>query len=224
MNKLEHPPLRNLILTSYERRDYPAMLKYAQQLSDSYRKNPETTLYGIDLLAWAWLKNGNSKRAYELLEEIGKDRSNEVKAQLQPTLYDYVLGLLEFEEGKYDVAIKQFHAGLEFTYPNRAGQFLYGVALFKSGQVTEAIRELEKASRYLPVFIIPKFLPPFLPTSGYWLIGLVKSHYWLGVAHEQQGSKNKAIAEYEKFLNIWKDADFESPELKDAQARLARLK
>jgi hypothetical protein len=32
------------------------------------------------------------------------------------------------------------------------------------------------------------------------------------------------MARYEHFLNVWKDADSDWPELNDAKARLARLK
>ena len=64
------------------------------------------------------------------------------------------------------------------------------------------------------------FLPLLenLPTAS------VKAHYWLGVAHEQQGQKTQAIKEYEQFLGIWKDADFKSAEISDAKTRLAKLK
>lgn len=56
-----------------------------------------------------------------------------------------------------------------------------------------------------------------------WPIAAVKAHYWLGVAYEELGEKQKAYREYETFLEIWKNADFESIELKDARARLTRL-
>jgi len=56
-----------------------------------------------------------------------------------------------------------------------------------------------------------------------WPVPQVKAHYWLGVAYEKQGDKNKALAEYKKFLDIWKDADFNSPEMKDAKVRVAKL-
>jgi len=42
--------------------------------------------------------------------------------------------------------------------------------------------------------------------------------------YEEKGSSIKAIEQYEKFLDIWKDADEDLPELMDAQKRLARLK
>ena len=64
-----------------------------------------------------------------------------------------------------------------------------------------------------------------LPNSHYyWPIASVKAHYWLGVAYEQQGQKDEAMKEYEKFLDIWKDTDFKSPEMQDARSRIGSLK
>ena len=47
--------------------------------------------------------------------------------------------------------------------------------------------------------------------------------YILGQAYEAKGDKNKAIENYEKFLEIWKDADDDLPDLIDARKRLANL-
>jgi serine/threonine protein kinase/Flp pilus assembly protein TadD len=49
-------------------------------------------------------------------------------------------------------------------------------------------------------------------------------HYHLGVAYEQSGWTDKAIGEYEKFLDILKNADTAIPEIADARQRLAKLK
>ncbi len=40
----------------------------------------------------------------------------------------------------------------------------------------------------------------------------------------RSGLLAKAISQYEKFLDIWKNADEDLPEFIDANARLARLK
>jgi tetratricopeptide (TPR) repeat protein len=49
-------------------------------------------------------------------------------------------------------------------------------------------------------------------------------HYRLAKLYEQKGLTAKAMARYEHFLTVWKNADSDWPELKDAKARLGRLK
>ncbi len=54
-------------------------------------------------------------------------------------------------------------------------------------------------------------------------IPYITSVYHLGVAYEESGWTHKAIAQYEAFLEKWKDADSGIVEVEDARRRLARL-
>ena len=49
-------------------------------------------------------------------------------------------------------------------------------------------------------------------------------YYMLGEAYEGSGRTDRAIAQYEEFLDIRKDADPGNPDVEDAKKRLARLK
>jgi tetratricopeptide (TPR) repeat protein len=51
----------------------------------------------------------------------------------------------------------------------------------------------------------------------------VKSFYKLGKIYEQKGWAGKAIEHYEKFLDLWKDADPGLAEVEDAKKRLSSL-
>jgi len=51
-----------------------------------------------------------------------------------------------------------------------------------------------------------------------------KSFCMLGKIYEEQGYTAKAIEHYEKFLDLWKDADPGIAEVEDAKKRLAGLK
>jgi hypothetical protein len=55
-------------------------------------------------------------------------------------------------------------------------------------------------------------------------VRVVKGYYWLGLAYEKSGWTNKAIQQYEEFLDIWKDADPGIEEIQDAKDHLARLR
>ncbi len=48
--------------------------------------------------------------------------------------------------------------------------------------------------------------------------------YLLGKIYEKKGDSELAITNYEKFLDLWKDADKDLPDLIDAKERLAKLK
>jgi hypothetical protein len=50
-------------------------------------------------------------------------------------------------------------------------------------------------------------------------------HYYLGQAYEKSGSgwQSRAIKQYEKFLDIWKDADPRIEEINKARERLEEL-
>ena len=48
-------------------------------------------------------------------------------------------------------------------------------------------------------------------------------HYKLAKLYEQKGWPGKAMEQYEKFLNVWKDADAGLPELIDARKRWIKL-
>ncbi len=216
--------MRRLTLLDYEIGDYPSMLKHAQELSAQLSKDPLNLVHGRDLLAWAHLKNGNKEKAYKLLDEIkiaSNDKSSTWEEQCQ---YDYAAALLAYEEQRYDDALEKFKKAFHRAFPNHYGQFFYGVTLLKTGHTTEAIDELQRSSCQYPTGWSPQGLLGFLPTFEYWIFASVKAHYWLGVAYEQKGEKAKAIAEFEKFWNIWKDVDTKIPELVDAKARLAKLK
>ena len=84
-------------------------------------------------------------------------------------------------------------------------------AYYKSGNLERAKKEYE---RILSL------------TSGRIRFGdnYARSFYMLGKICEQQGNKDKAIENYERFLELWKDANPGFAEIEDAKKRLVALK
>ena len=84
-------------------------------------------------------------------------------------------------------------------------------AYHKSGDLEETLEIYEKISQ----LTVSRFLYGDI---------YVKSFYMLGKINEEQGNTAKAIENYEKFLDLWKDADPGIAEVEDAKKRVAGLK
>jgi tetratricopeptide (TPR) repeat protein len=59
---------------------------------------------------------------------------------------------------------------------------------------------------------------------GFRAVYYPKSFYLLGKNYEQIGDHEKALINYAKFLDMWKNADQDLPELIDAKKRFINLK
>jgi tetratricopeptide (TPR) repeat protein len=91
-------------------------------------------------------------------------------------------------------------------------QYKLAESYLASGRVDDAIKLLDRLLRY---FDETRLNRPTLAVRGYYL---------LGTAYQQAGRNNEAIAQYQTFLEIWKDADPELDEVSDARIRLEVLK
>jgi serine/threonine protein kinase/Flp pilus assembly protein TadD len=84
-------------------------------------------------------------------------------------------------------------------------------AHLKKGDIDRAIAEYEKLVTFDPASPARFLVYPVL-------------HYRLAKLYEQKGLKAKAIEQYQKFLDLWKDADPGQPEVNDARKQLSGLK
>ncbi len=88
---------------------------------------------------------------------------------------------------------------------------LLALAYVQSGMLDEAIAEYER-------------LTEFVPGERDWHLTHPIYYFQLAQLYEKKNMTAKAIENYEKFLELWKNADPGLPEKDDAKARLARLK
>jgi tetratricopeptide (TPR) repeat protein/tRNA A-37 threonylcarbamoyl transferase component Bud32 len=122
---------------------------------------------------------------------------------------------IELGKGNFADAISLIEKALSMLSTNSSAKLLYGytlaLAYYRSGDLEKARLEYEKIQS----------LPVGRTTYGDYY---ARSFYMAGKVCQDMGENTKAIENYQKFLDLWKDADPEFTEVDDAKARLAGLK
>ncbi len=118
-------------------------------------------------------------------------------------------------EQKGDSAVYYIEKQINYrkcSYREFALNFMLAYAYLLDDKLPEAIAEFEKTQTTY------SYSPLYYPTL------YIKGFYYLGQAYEKSNWNDKAIEQYEKFVDIWKDAQPPVPEVEDAKTRLANLK
>jgi serine/threonine protein kinase/Flp pilus assembly protein TadD len=175
-------------------------------------------MYKEDLI-YVLLKANMVDEAEKMLEEDKVEYENYRKsskrsvlqflAEIEMKKANYPKAIEYLKEAVYLLSSQKGALGLSDDHAWRMGSLAQ--AFYEHGDIEDAKREYEKITEL---------------TTGRIFYGDVyaKSFYMLGKIHEQQGDTAKAIEHYEKFLDLWKDADSGIAEVEDARKRLAGLK
>jgi len=132
--------------------------------------------------------------------------------------YD-LMGQIALAEGRPEQAINAFEQAIALLSAQQEGSsdeqaFFYNglaAAYYQSGNLPKAIET------YMGIISL---------TTGrlQWGDIYARSYYWLGKIHQGTGNRVEAAAQYERFLQLWKNADSGLPEVADAQKQLKALK
>ena len=216
----ELSPFVTLFHLYYETGQFKKMLQITKEGINEWKKKYKNGTYGRHWLAWALTKNGQSKKAEKIMDDM-VENSNKSRPYVR-IVGLFALATISFEKGEYEPALKKFNTAFSQLAPNHEPNIFYAICLLKVGHIQKAVIQLNRIKNW--PLNDQSYQQPIVPGGKYYAyISNVKSHYWLGVAYEKLGEKENAIKEYKTFLNTWKDADFDSPELKDAKARLQKL-
>jgi serine/threonine protein kinase/tetratricopeptide (TPR) repeat protein len=130
---------------------------------------------------------------------IEKTKTEELKKY-----YYHLSGELSLSKGLYPKALEDFNKAANIESLDRAFFVnALGEAYFKIGDLNKAIE---------------KFMDVFKINPNY-----AQAHYLLGLIYQKQGRKEKAKEHFQKFIDIWKDADENLPQLLEVKKRIEVL-
>jgi len=130
-------------------------------------------------------------------------------------LYYHLAGRIELERKNFDRAIEHFKKALSLEPVGYVWQVSFRSSLAQAYYESGDLKKSQEA--YEGIISLPI-------TSTFCRDIYAKSFYLLGKICEEQVNTTKAIEYFEKFLDLWKDADLGIAEVDDARERLAGLK
>jgi serine/threonine protein kinase/tetratricopeptide (TPR) repeat protein len=161
--------------------------------------------YYIQFLA----ENENFKKAEEAAGALKRD--TEEMDQSQMYRYWYALGSIKFARGNLEASLVDFEKAAK-DVPSFFRRYKLAKAYLEADRLGNAVAELER------------MLSRYDESRAFSTILTAKAHYLLGLAYERSGWMDKAIEQYEEFLEIFKDADPEIEEVEDAKERVEKLR
>jgi tetratricopeptide (TPR) repeat protein/DNA-binding winged helix-turn-helix (wHTH) protein len=158
----------------------------------------------VDSLLLLALERGDLATADKLMTTFEARRSLDRGNRGYERLRSYLRGYLALKSGRTPEAVENFseavrHRPMEWYID--AFEDCLAKAYLELGRFDEAIAEYERILR----------LNPHYPLAN----------YHLGLAFERKGQKEQARAAYQRFLEVWKDADADVPEVMSARKALA---
>jgi len=150
------------------------------------------------------------KAAAELKKRIDQ-APNKTLAQI----HYYLTGMIELEKKNTQKAIEWIQKARSLISPISSSNLLYtfslGEAFYSAGELEKAAREFERAVSL---------------TTGKLNFGdvYVRCYFMLGQVYQKMGQTDKAVQNYEKFLDFWKDADPGLSEIQQARTQLQKLR
>jgi tetratricopeptide (TPR) repeat protein len=161
-------------------------------------------------LAAAWAVTGHAERAEEVLTRQARKITPEVLRR--DGMRDYALAAIAFERGDYRAALTGFRQARLGLRCSVCTEFDEGRALEKLGEPDSAITHYER-------FVNGHNTDP--ENREFFLAAALRR---LGEMYESKGNRTRALENYGRFVDLWKNADPEfQPLVADIRKHMAKL-
>jgi len=178
---------------------------------EEYLASQRSILFGRSLI---YLEMNRLEEAQKTAAELKKRIDQAPAKDYLAHLYHYVTGMIELKKRNPQKAIQSIRKALSLISATSNSNLLYGHSLGKAyylaGDLEKAVQEFERAAAL---------------TTGKLNYGdvYVRSYFMLGRVYQDMGQTDKAIQNYEKFLEFWKDAAPGLSEVQEARTQLQKL-
>jgi len=199
------------ILGNYDRALELLNKRWNSAVEDEDYSAQRGTLFRMGLTYLGMKSINEAQKTADRLKEMIEQQMNKKEIKDYYTL----MGAIELKKNNYSKAIEFYKKAIPLLSATSSSHlplaYQSGLAYYKAGDLEDARREYERVVSL---------------TTGRQASGdlYAKSFYIMGKIYEQQGNGPKATENYEKFLDLWKNADPDFPEVGDARKRLAGLK
>jgi len=176
---------------------------------------PKDRPYSFVATLYAWA--GQPGRARDILARYAAEYSEGAKAPAARAGMDGNLGEIALAEGKYDEALKRFHAA--DVGEDGAPQGCEDCAYFNYARVFDRAGLKDSALVYYQ-----RYLAISPARRGQDWLSLAQTERRLGELYDERKDREQAITHYAAFVDLWKNADPElQPAVATVKTRLAEL-
>jgi tetratricopeptide (TPR) repeat protein len=210
-------------LIDYDKGELQQSQKHLEDCYDNLPDLPYNSIFYNFLLGLIELKQKNLDSAKTRVEKI-KSLLPKVSIWYKSVAqfnHDLLYGELLLTQDSLDKSIDIGNKMQEFVVKWTPGSF-FGATHIPYDRNTVACAYYRRGNTNKAILEYERLTDPDPNKRGRSLIRPTW-HYELAKFYEEKGMKAEAIDRYERFLDIWKDADEDRPELIDAKKRLAKL-
>ena len=173
-----------------------------QECEQALKLNPQM-IEALWIQGLIFVKKGRLEQAESLMMSI-KGLIEKTKDEDLRIYYYHLSGELLFNKGLYEQAFQNLNQAVLISCLDRTFFInALGEAYLSRGELNKAVEKLEEA---------------FQINSH-----CAQTHYLMGLAYEKQNKKAKAKACFQKFMEIWEEADKDLPQLIEVKRKLLRL-